>query len=164
MNAVRRGIRNAFRNSMRTVGVVVILAVAIALSISMLIARDAVTNKINTVKASTGTTVSVSPKGFFGFNGGGTPLSMTTIDALLNLPNVTAVQESFSEELSSSKTSLTSPTPAGQLGSQFGNGGGFGASGRTAAAPRNSRRGLRSRRPQRQTSPSLAARSQPRTT
>jgi putative ABC transport system permease protein len=131
VNAVRRGIRNAFRNSMRTVGVVVILAVAIALSISMLIARDAVTNKINTVKASTGTTVSVSPKGFFGFNGGGTPLSMTTIDALLNLPNVTAVQESFSEELSSSKTSLTSPTPAGQLGSQFGNGGGFGASGST---------------------------------
>ena len=41
---------------MRSIGVVVILAVAIALSISMLIARDAVTSKINSVKSSTGTT------------------------------------------------------------------------------------------------------------
>lgn len=124
MNAVRRGIRNAFRNSMRTVGVVAILAVAIALSISMLIARDAVTSKINTVKASTGNTISVSPKGFFGFNGGGTPLKASSINDLLSLKDVTAVQESLSEELTSSKTSLTSPTPAGQLGSQFGFGGG----------------------------------------
>ena len=41
MNALRRGARNAFRNAMRSVGVVVILGVAIALSISMLIARGA---------------------------------------------------------------------------------------------------------------------------
>ena len=86
---------------MRSIGVVVILAVAIALSISMLIARDAVTSKINSVKSSTGTTVTVSPKGFFGFNGGGTPLKATTIDALLNLKNVVSVQESLSEELQS---------------------------------------------------------------
>ena len=60
---------------MRSVGVIVILAVAIALSISMLIARDAVTTKINSVRASTGNTITVSPKGFFGFSGGGTPLT-----------------------------------------------------------------------------------------
>ena len=125
VNAVRRGIRNTFRNSMRTVGVVVILAVAIALSISMLIARDAVTNKINTVRASTGNTITVSPKGFFGFNGGGTPLKESTVNGLLSIPNVTAVQESLSEELTSTKTSLKSPTPAGFLGGQFG----FGSSG-----------------------------------
>jgi len=129
---------------MRAVGVVVILAVAIALSISMLIARDAVTSKINTVKASTGNTITVSPKGFFGFNGGGTPLKASAIDALLSIKDVTAVQESLSEELTSSKTSLTSPTPAGQLGSQFGfggsnnsSGGGFGglSSGTTFTIP-----------------------------
>jgi putative ABC transport system permease protein len=120
VNSLRRGIRNAFRNSMRSIGVVVILAVAIALSISMLIARDAVTSKINRVKSSTGTTVTVSPKGFFGFNGGGTPLKATSIDALLNLKNVVSVQESLSEELSSTDTSLKSPTAAGSLGRQFG--------------------------------------------
>jgi len=122
---VRRGIKNAFRNTMRSVGVVVILAVAIALSISMLIARNAVDTKIASVRASTGTTITVSPKGFFGFNGGGTPLKQSAVDALLNLKNVTSVQESLSEELSSSTTSLKSPTPAGSLGQRFG---GFGGS------------------------------------
>jgi putative ABC transport system permease protein len=110
---------------MRSVGVVVILAVAIALAISMLIARDAVNSKINSVKASTGNTITVSPKGFFGFNGGGTPLTTTEINGLLDLPNVTAVQESLSEELTTKQTSLTSPTPAGSLGQRFG---GFGGS------------------------------------
>jgi putative ABC transport system permease protein len=114
---------------MRSIGVVVILAVAIALSISMLIARDAVNTKINSVKASTGTTITVSPKGFFGFNGGGTPLTTKEINGLLDLKNVTAVQESLSEELSSKDTSLTSPTPAGSLGQQFGGFGGGSTSG-----------------------------------
>jgi putative ABC transport system permease protein len=105
---------------MRSIGVVVILAVAIALSISMLIARDAVNSKINSVKASTGNTITVSPKGFFGFNGGGTPLTTTEINSLLDLKNVTAVQESLSEELTTKQTSLKSPTPAGSLGQRFG--------------------------------------------
>jgi putative ABC transport system permease protein len=105
---------------MRSVGVIVILAVAITLSISMLIARDAVNTKINSVRASTGNTITVAPKGFFGFNGGGTPLKETKVDALLNLSNVTSVQESLSEQLSTSNSSLTSPTPVGSLGQRFG--------------------------------------------
>ena len=115
MNAIRRGIRNTFRNATRSVGVVVILGVTIALSISMLIARDAVNTKIASVRASTGTTVTVSPAGFFGFQGGGTPLSNKQIDTLVTLPYVIAVQASLNEELQSSVTSLTSPTPPGFL-------------------------------------------------
>ncbi len=118
---------------MRSIGVVVILAVAIALSISMLIARDAVNSKINSVKASTGNTITVSPKGFFGFNGGGTPLTTAEINGLLNVKNVTAVQESLSEELSAKDTSLTSPTPAGSLGQQFGGFGGGGGGSSTGS-------------------------------
>ena len=113
---------------MRTVGVVVILAVAFALSISMLIARSAVTSKIDSVKAATGTTITVSPKGFFGFNGGGTPLQESAVNKLLTLPHVASIQESLSEELSSSSTSLTSPTPTGALGQRFGGFSGFGNS------------------------------------
>jgi putative ABC transport system permease protein len=132
MNALRRGVRNAFRNAMRSVGVVVILAVAIALSISMLIARDAVSAKINTVRASTGNTITVAPAGFFGGQGGGTPLTTAQITSLLAIPNVTAVQAQLSERLSSTQTSLTSPTTAGSLGRQFSGGfGGGGASGST---------------------------------
>ena len=108
---------------MRSVGVVVILAVAIALSISMLIARDAVTTKINTVRASTGNTITVSPKGFFGGQGGGTPLTTAQINDLLGLSNVTGVQESLSENLTTTETSLKSPTLAGFLGRQFGGSG-----------------------------------------
>jgi putative ABC transport system permease protein len=120
---------------MRSVGVVFILAVAIALSISMLIARDAVTTKINSVRASTGNTVTVSPKGFFGFEGGGTPLTTTEVNGLLDLENVTAVQESLSEELKTSQTSLKSPTPTGSLGQQFGGfGGGGGGSGSSSGS------------------------------
>jgi putative ABC transport system permease protein len=114
---------------MRSVGVVVILAVAIALSISMLIARDAVNAKINSVKESTGNTITVSPKGFFGFNGGGTPLTTKEINGLLDIKNVKAVQESLSEELSTKDTSLTSPTPTGSLGTRFGGFGGGSSTG-----------------------------------
>jgi putative ABC transport system permease protein len=121
---------------MRSIGVVVILAVAIALSISMLIARDAVTSKINSVRSSTGNTITVSPKGFFGFSGGGTPLTTAEVNDLLDLKNVTSVQESLSEELQSSQTSLKSPTPTGTLGGRFGNAssGGSTSSGGTAGS------------------------------
>jgi len=122
VNAIRRGVRNAFRNIMRSVGVVIILGVAIALSISMLIARDAVSSKINSVRASTGTSITVSPKGFFGFQGGGTPLTNKEIEGIVALPHVRAVQASLSQRLSSSQTNLTSPTPPGFLGQQFGGG------------------------------------------
>ncbi|NNN03612.1 MAG: ABC transporter permease [Acidimicrobiaceae bacterium] len=128
MNALRRGVRNAFRNSMRTIGVVVILAVAVSLSISMLIARSAVSAKISSVKSSTGNTISVSPAGFFGFSGGGTPLSESSVKGLLGVPHVTAVQASLAERLSSTTTSLTSPTRAGTLG-------GFGGAGGTRTIP-----------------------------
>jgi putative ABC transport system permease protein len=119
---------------MRSVGVVVILAVAVSLSISMLIARDAVTTKINDVRAATGNTITISPEGFFGFQGGGTPLEESKVNALLSLNHVVSLEESLSADLSSSSTSLKSPTPSGFLGQRFGfgsssssssNGGGF---------------------------------------
>jgi putative ABC transport system permease protein len=109
---------------MRSVGVVVILAVAIALSISMLIARSAVETKINSVRSSAGTTITVSPSGAFGFAGSGTPLKAAKVNALLDLSNVVSVQESLSEQLSSSKTSLTAPSFGG--GTAGGTTGGFG--------------------------------------
>ena len=139
MNALRRGVRNAFRNAMRSVGVVVILAVAIALSISMLIARDAVSAKINTVRASTGNTITVSPAGFFGGQGGGTPLTTAEITSLLNIKDVTAVQAQLTEQLTTSKTNLKTPITAGSLGRQFGGSGstssGFGGGTGTFTIP-----------------------------
>jgi putative ABC transport system permease protein len=122
-------VRNTFRNAIRTVGIIVILTVAIALSISMLIARDAVNNKIDSVRASTGTAVTISPAGFFGFEGNGTPLTASQLTTVAALAHVTKVTSSLTQVLTSSQTSLTAPSPAGGLGRQFGGGGFSGGSG-----------------------------------
>ena len=42
MNNVSRGVRNAFRNGIRTISIVLILALAIGLALAMLVARQAV--------------------------------------------------------------------------------------------------------------------------
>ena len=51
MNVVSRGIRNAFRNITRSASIIVILGLAIGLSLVMVIARQAVSNKINSVNS-----------------------------------------------------------------------------------------------------------------
>ncbi len=129
MGAIRRGVKNTFRNSVRTIGIVVILTVAIALSVSMLIARDAVDTKISAVRATTGNTITISPAGFFGFSGGGTPLTTADIAKIEAIDHVTKVTSTLSAVLTSTNTSLTAPTPSGSLGGQFGGGGGFGGGG-----------------------------------
>ena len=131
MSALVRGVKNAFRNMVRSVGIIVILGLVIALAISMAIARSAVDQKINDVRASTGNTISVSPAGFFGFQGGGTPLTTAEMQKLAQIPNVTSVRQSLQERLSTSDTSLKSSITPGSLGQQFGGGGngGFGGFG-----------------------------------
>jgi putative ABC transport system permease protein len=105
------------------VGVVLILAVAIALAISMLIARDAVNTKIASVRASTGTTITVTPQGSFGFQSNGKTLTNADVTKVENLDHVTSVKASLQERVSSSDTSLQSSI---SFQGGFG-GGGFGA-------------------------------------
>lgn len=119
MNVITRGVRNAFRNTMRTLSIVVIVGLSIALSLAMLIAHQAVGQKINSVKASVGNTVTISPAGVRGFEGGGNPLTTTQIAKVKTLPHVVTVDESLSDRLTSSDTSLQSAIDAGQLGQRF---------------------------------------------
>lgn len=119
MNVITRGIRNAFRNGVRTLSIVVILGLSIGLSLTMLIAHQAVEDKIKSVKSSIGNTISVSPAGVQGFQGGGDPLAQSTVDALKKLTHVTSVSESISDQMRSSNTSLTSAIDAGSLGKRF---------------------------------------------
>ena len=67
MSVITRGIRNAFRNLIRTFSIVVILGLSMGLALAMLVAYQAVGQKINSVKSSVGNTVSVSPAGARGF-------------------------------------------------------------------------------------------------
>lgn len=124
MSPVSRGIRNAFRNSIRTFSIVIILGLSVGLALSMLVARQAVQEKINTVKTSIGNTVSISPAGAQGFQGGGEPLTTAQLAKVESVSHVTKLTETLSDRLTSDTSNLTSAIDAGTLGNrQAGNSG-----------------------------------------
>jgi putative ABC transport system permease protein len=119
MSVLSRGIRNAFRNIIRTFSIVIILGLSIGLSLTMLIAHQAVGDKINSVKASVGNTVSISPAGVRGFEGGGNPLTEANLTSVKSLPHVTSAIATLSDRLTTSDTNLQSAVSAGELGQRF---------------------------------------------
>lgn len=121
MNFITRGIKNAFRNGIRTFSIVIILGLSIGLALSMMIARAAVEQKITSVKGSIGNTISVNPAGALGFDGGGTALTTDQVNSLKALTNITNVTATLSDRLTSTNTSLESAVDAGSLGQRFGN-------------------------------------------
>src|SRR6266700_3063966 len=99
MSTVSRGIRNAFRNTIRTGGVTVILALSVGLALVMLLSLKTVQARIASVKASIGNTVSISPAGARGFEGGGTPLTQAGADSVKSIAHVTAVKATLNDRL-----------------------------------------------------------------
>lgn len=116
MNTVSRGVRNAFRNTIRTGSIVIILALSIGLIIAMMAARQAVTDKIATIKASSGNTITISPAGVRGFEGGGTALTEDDLASITDFEHVTNVSETLNARLTSDDSSLESAIEAGDLG------------------------------------------------
>lgn len=133
MNAVTRGVRNAFRNSIRTFSIIFILALSIGLSLTMLVARQAVDQKIADVKSNVGTTITVSPAGAKGFEGGGEPLTGAQISQLSSLAHVSSVTSTLVDHLETdSTTNLQSAIDAGTLGKRNSGGAMFFAEGKNA--------------------------------
>ncbi|HSX28583.1 MAG TPA: FtsX-like permease family protein [Candidatus Saccharimonadales bacterium] len=116
MNPLTRGVRNAFRNSIRTFSIVVILGASIALALIMLLARQAVEGKIDSVKSSVGNTISVAPAGARGFDGGGNPLTTDQMKQVSDLAHVTSITESLNDRLNATDTTLQSAIDAGSIG------------------------------------------------
>ena len=119
MNVLSRGVRNAFRNSTRTVSVIVILGLSIALALSMLLAHQAVNKKIDNVKSSVGNTITIAPAGFRGGLGGGNPLTETQLATISFLPHVVSLEKSLNDRLTSTNTNLVSAIDLGTLGQRF---------------------------------------------
>ncbi len=119
MNVATRGMRNAFRNSIRTFSIVIILGLSVGLALSMVIARGGVQKKIDSVKSSIGNTITINPAGVQGFQGGGDPLTTAQIDKIKNLTHITAVTEMLQDRLTSDNSNLTSAIDAGSLGKRF---------------------------------------------
>ena len=120
MNTATRGIRNAFRNSIRTFSIVVILGLSIGLALSMLVARQAVEAKIQNVKSTVGNTITISPAGFRGFQGGGEPLTTDILKPVATLPHVTNTLYTLSDRLTSTDSNLVSAIQPGTLGNRAG--------------------------------------------
>ena len=116
MNTISRGIRNAFRNTIRTISIVLILGLSIGLSLTMLLARQAVQSRIDTVKSSIGNTITIAPAGARGFEGGGEPLTTASINAVKTLAHVSSVTEILQARLTTTDSNLVSAIEAGSLG------------------------------------------------
>jgi putative ABC transport system permease protein len=118
MSVLARGVRNAFRNGIRTLSIVVILGLSVGLALTMLLARHAVQTKIDSVQGSIGNIVSVSPAGVRGFEGGGDALTDDQLGKLKTMPHVVGVTETLNDRLTPTDTNLQSALDLGTLGAR----------------------------------------------
>src|SRR4051794_41851416 len=86
MSVTARGVKNAFRNTIRSISITAILALTIALALVMLLSLKAVQARIDDVKGSVGTTLTVMPAGSRGFPGGGEPPTAAPITQIGDTP------------------------------------------------------------------------------
>lgn len=119
MNVVTRGVKNALRSPTRSGAIVLMLAISIALILVMLAARTSVSTNIEEVKASTASTITVSPAGIQGGMGGGDPLTADQVSAISNTEHVSEVVSTLTDQLGTSDTNLTPSTELGQFGERM---------------------------------------------
>lgn len=120
MGIISRGIKNAFRNGIRTISIIFILAVSVSMALIMLMALKTVQGKIDNVKSSIGNIITVSPAGVRGFEGGGDLLSEQNAADISALPYVQKVTKVLSDRVTpGTDTSLTSAIDAGSFGNRM---------------------------------------------
>lgn len=136
MNVATRGFRNTFRNTTRTVSIVIILGLSIGLSLVMLIAHQAVENKIKSTLSTIGTTVSISPAGFMASSSVNNALTDAQLNTLRHIAHITKVTGQLTDHVqtdgtiglplpgmgqgTSNSTSLESPVKLDSKGSAGG--------------------------------------------
>ena len=118
MGVISRGIKNAFRNTIRTVSITFILALSIAMSLIMLLALKTVQAKISTVKSSIGNTLTVTPAGINGFEGGGTLLTTQNATDISAISHVASITKVLTDRLTTTDTNLVSSITPGSFGNR----------------------------------------------
>ena len=116
MNVVSRGVKNALRSPLRSGAIVLMLAISIGLILSMLVARGSVDAKISSVKANSGTIVTISPAGVMGFAGGGNPLTAAQLATITKTAHIASTSASLSDQLGATDTNLVSSIEFGSFG------------------------------------------------
>jgi len=95
------------------------LAISIGLILSMLVARGSVSAKIDEVKSTAGTSITISPAGVMGFAGGGDALTSAQLTSIKNTPHITSTSASLSDQLSTTDTNLTASLELGNFGARM---------------------------------------------
>lgn len=119
MNVVTRGIRNALRSPLRSGAIALMLAISIGLILAMLVARSSVLAKIDEVKASTASTITVTPAGIRGGFGGGDPLTADQVALIAKTSHVNSVTSTLTDQMGSDDTNLTPSLELGSLGKRM---------------------------------------------
>lgn len=121
MGAFLRGIKNAFRNLVRTLSVTLILALSIGLALIMLLSYQTVEKKIVNIRSTIGNIITISPAGVRGFEGGGEPLTTAQADMIRKINNITKVNETLQDRLTAGEgNNLAAAIEPGTLGKRFG--------------------------------------------
>ncbi|MCL5113404.1 MAG: FtsX-like permease family protein [Patescibacteria group bacterium] len=99
MNFLSRGIRNVFRNLVRSVAIVFILGLSIGLSLVMLIARNTVQTQINKTLSSIGNTITIQPAGFSSVSEVNNSLTTSQLSKLNNQAHIVGIDEILTDHL-----------------------------------------------------------------
>jgi len=116
MNVLTRGVKNTLRSPIRSGAIVLMFAISIALIVSMLVARGSVLAKINEVKATAGTAVTIRPAGTMGPFGGGDPLTADQLNKIKTTDHISSTTMTLTDQLSSDNTTLASSLQFGGFG------------------------------------------------
>jgi len=116
MNVFSRGVRGAFRNGIRAWAIIGMLGLSIGLALSMLLAHQAVGQRIGSVQSSVGNTITITPAGIRGFAGGGEPLTVDQIAKIKATAHITTTDQVLTDRLNSDGINLQSAIEAGSFG------------------------------------------------
>ncbi|MEP6710478.1 MAG: FtsX-like permease family protein [Candidatus Saccharibacteria bacterium] len=95
------------------------LAISVGLIISMLVARGGVQAKVDEVKATNATQVTVSAAGVRGGFGGGDPLTADQISKVMSTAHVASVVSTLTDQMGTSDTNLTPSLELGSFGKRL---------------------------------------------
>ena len=118
MNVVTRGVKNAIRSPLKSGAIVLMFAISIALILSMLVARGSVLSKIDEVKATAGTAITIQPAGVMGGMGGGDPLTAEQIASITSTANISSTTSSLTDQMGTDDTNLTASLELGSFGAR----------------------------------------------
>jgi putative ABC transport system permease protein len=100
------------------------LAISVGLILAMLVARGSVNAKIDEVKATTATKITINPAGVMGGMGGGDPLTADLVAKINATAHVSSIVSTLTDQLSTDNTNLTPSLELGQRMMRISNDGG----------------------------------------